>query len=28
VFPSAFPWAHEVKPITSGTRYTWVSWAW
>lgn len=28
VFPSAFPWAHEVKPVTSGTRYTWVSWAW
>lgn len=28
VFPSAFPWTHEVKPVTSGTRYTWVSWAW
>ena len=28
VFPSAFPWAHEVKPVTSGTRYSWVSWAW
>lgn len=28
VFPSSFPWRHEVKPITSGTRYTWVSWAW
>lgn len=28
VFPSAFPWQHEVKPVTSGTRYTWVTWAW
>jgi hypothetical protein len=28
VFPSAFPWKHEVKPVTSGVRYTWVTWAW
>jgi len=28
VFPSSFPWAHEVKPVISGTRYSWVSWAW
>jgi len=28
IFPSAFPWKHEVKPVISGTRYTWVTWAW
>lgn len=26
VFPSAFPWPHEVTPVTAGTRYTWVMW--
>ena len=28
VFPSAFPWRHRVDPVTQGTRFTWVSWAW
>ena len=28
VFPSAFPWEHEVLPVVSGERYTWVSWCW
>ena len=26
VFPSAFPWPHEVTPVTKGIRYTWVMW--
>jgi predicted 2-oxoglutarate/Fe(II)-dependent dioxygenase YbiX len=28
VFPSNFLFPHEVKPVTSGTRYSFVSWAW
>ena len=27
VFPSNFLYAHEVKEITKGTRYSYVSWA-
>ena len=27
MFPSVFLYPHEVKPITSGTRYSWVLWA-
>ena len=26
VFPSAFMYTHEVKPITSGERWSFVSW--
>lgn len=28
VFPSNFLYPHEVKPVTRGTRYSFVSWAW
>ena len=28
VFPSAFPWEHEVLPVVSGERYSFVSWCW
>ena len=28
VFPSSFLYPHEVKEITKGTRYSFVSWAW
>jgi predicted 2-oxoglutarate/Fe(II)-dependent dioxygenase YbiX len=28
VFPSSFMYPHEVKPITSGVRYSCVSWSW
>lgn len=28
VFPSNFLYPHEVKEVTSGTRYSFVSWAW
>lgn len=28
VFPSNFMYPHEVKPVKSGVRYSFVSWAW
>ena len=28
VFPSVFLYPHRVEPVTSGTRYSCVSWAW
>ena len=28
VFPSNFMYPHEVKPVKSGTRYSFVSWVW
>ena len=28
IFPSNFMYPHEVKPITKGTRYSFVSWVW
>lgn len=28
VFPSNFMYPHEVKPVKSGTRYSYVSWSW
>lgn len=28
VFPSNFLYPHEIKPVKSGTRYSFVSWAW
>ena len=28
IFPSNFLYPHEVKPVTEGTRYSFVSWAW
>jgi hypothetical protein len=28
VFPSVFLYPHLVKPVTKGTRYSFVSWAW
>ena len=28
VFPSNFLFPHEVKPVLSGTRYSYVSWVW
>lgn len=28
VFPSNFMYPHEVKPVKSGIRYSYVSWAW
>lgn len=28
VFPSCFLYPHEVKEVTAGTRYSFVSWAW
>jgi predicted 2-oxoglutarate/Fe(II)-dependent dioxygenase YbiX len=28
VFPSNFLYPHEVKPVTAGVRYSFVSWAW
>lgn len=28
VFPSNFMYPHEVKPVKSGVRYSYVSWAW
>lgn len=27
-FPSVFLYPHEVKPVTKGTRYSWVLWTW
>jgi len=28
VFPSNFLYPHAVQPVTKGTRYSYVSWAW
>ena len=28
IFPSCFLYPHRVEPVTSGTRYSCVSWAW
>ena len=28
VFPSVFLYPHEVKTVTKGTRYSWVTWSW
>ena len=28
IFPSNFMYPHEVKPVTKGSRYSYVSWAW
>ena len=28
MFPSNFVYPHEVKPILSGVRYSWVTWVW
>ena len=28
LFPSVFLYPHLVKPVTKGTRYTFVSWSW
>tara|TARA_R110002020_G_scaffold51180_1_gene145011 strand:- start:1321 stop:1902 length:582 start_codon:yes stop_codon:yes gene_type:complete len=28
IFPSNFLYPHEVKPVTKGSRYSYVSWAW
>jgi len=28
VFPSCFLYPHRIDPVTSGTRYSYVSWAW
>ena len=28
VFPSNFLYPHEVRPVKSGVRYSYVSWAW
>ena len=28
VFPSNFLYPHEVKPVISGVRYSYVSWVW
>jgi hypothetical protein len=28
IFPSTFLYPHEVKPVTSGTRHSFVSWVW
>jgi len=28
IFPSIFLYPHKVKPITKGTRYSFISWAW
>jgi hypothetical protein len=28
IFPSCFLYPHRVEPVTSGTRYSFVSWAW
>ena len=28
MFPSNFVYPHEVKPIMSGVRYSWVTWVW
>ena len=28
VFPSNFMYPHEVKPVKSGIRYSYVSWTW
>ena len=28
IFPSNFTYPHEVKPVTKGSRYSYVSWAW
>jgi predicted 2-oxoglutarate/Fe(II)-dependent dioxygenase YbiX len=28
IFPSSFLYPHEVKMVTKGTRYSFVSWAW
>ena len=27
-FPSVFLYPHEVKPVTKGSRYSWVLWSW
>jgi predicted 2-oxoglutarate/Fe(II)-dependent dioxygenase YbiX len=28
VFPSNFMYPHEVRPVKTGVRYSYVSWAW
>lgn len=28
IFPSCFPWKHESTEVTSGTKFSWVTWAW
>jgi len=28
IFPSNFLYPHEIKPVISGTRYSYVSWSW
>jgi hypothetical protein len=28
IFPSVFLYPHSVAPVLTGTRYSWVSWAW
>ena len=28
IFPSSFNYPHKVNPVTKGTRYSFVSWAW
>ena len=28
IFPSNFMYPHEVKPVTKGVRYSYVSWVW
>jgi predicted 2-oxoglutarate/Fe(II)-dependent dioxygenase YbiX len=28
IFPSNFMYPHKVMPVTKGTRYSYVSWAW
>jgi predicted 2-oxoglutarate/Fe(II)-dependent dioxygenase YbiX len=28
IFPSNFMYPHKVLPVTKGTRYSYVSWAW
>jgi predicted 2-oxoglutarate/Fe(II)-dependent dioxygenase YbiX len=28
IFPSNYVYPHSVKPVISGTRYSFVSWAW
>lgn len=28
IFPSTFMYIHQVTPVVTGTRYSWVSWVW
>jgi len=28
IFPSNFLYPHKVEPVTKGTRYSYISWAW